>query len=123
MLIFLVLDSLWLGLVAARFYQSQIGFLMADTPNWLAAIIFYLLYPAALAYFVVEPGIHDKNTFRAAWRGAFFGFVAYATYDLTNLATLDRWPLLLTVVDLAWGTSLCAVTALLGVWAGRKWAR
>ena len=127
LVILLALDALWLGVIAPPFYQSQIGFLMAASPNWGAAGAFYLLFVAGLVVFVispgVSPGIEAGTPSRTAWRGAFFGLVAYATYDLTNLATLDRWPLLLTVVDMAWGTCLCAATALLGVWAGRKWAR
>jgi len=118
---FLALDALWLGLIAQPFYQAQIGFLMAENPNWLAAGAFYLLYVAGLVFFVVGPALRaGTSPARAALRGAFFGLVAYATYDLTNLATLDRWPLLVTVVDLAWGTLLGALTTLVAVWAGRR---
>ena len=120
LVILLALDALWLGVIAPSFYQAQIGFLMAASPNWSAAGAFYLLFVAGLVAFVISPGIEAGTPSRAAWRGAFFGLIAYATYDLTNLATLERWPLLLTVVDMAWGASLCAATALLGVWAGRK---
>ena len=120
LVILLALDALWLGVIAPPFYRSQIGFLMADSPNWGAAGVFYLLFVAGLVVFVIAPGLGAGAPSRAAWRGAFFGLVAYATYDLTNLATLARWPLLLTVVDMAWGTLLCAATAWLGVWAGRK---
>lgn len=117
--ILLALDALWLGVVAPPFYRSQIGFMMAANPNWGAAAAFYLLFVAGLVVFVIAPGLEGTLS-RAAWRGAFFGLVAYATYDLTNLATLERWPLLLTVVDMAWGAALCAATAWLGVWACRK---
>lgn len=115
---FLALDALWLGLVASQFYQSQIGFIMAETPNWLAAIAFYLLFIAGMVFFVTGPGIRAGNISQAAWRGAFFGLVTYATYDLTNLATLAGWPLLVTLIDLAWGTLLGAATAGVGVWLG-----
>ena len=108
------------GVIAPPFYRAQIGFLMAASPNWGAAGVFYLLFVAGLVVFVISPGIEAGAPSRAVWRGAFFGLIAYATYDLTNLATLDRWPLLLTVVDMAWGASLSAATAWLGVWAGRK---
>jgi uncharacterized membrane protein len=121
LLVFLAIDALWLGLVAPRFYQSQIGFLMAETPNWLAAGIFYLLYPVAVTYFVVEPGIREKGVQKAALNGAIFGLVAYATYDLTNLATIKDWPLLVTVIDLIWGTLLTAATSAASVWLGMKW--
>ncbi len=106
---FLVLDAIWLGLVAPSFYKSQIGHLMTDTPNFLAAGIFYLLYVVGMVVFVTGREGTLKETIL---RGAFFGFIAYATYDLTNLATLQGWPVLVTVVDLIWGTFLSATTAL-----------
>lgn len=120
LLIFLGFDAIWLGLVAPEFYRSQIGHLMAPTANLLAAGIFYLLYIAVLVYFVVEPALRVKKIKDAFLRGALFGLVAYATYDLTNLATLRDWPLLVTVVDLAWGTILTATTAGVSVWVAWK---
>lgn len=113
--IFLVLDSLWLGYIAPGFYRTQIGHLMADRPNLIAALLFYILYIAALVHFVVEPAVTHSNIKLAFWSGAFFGLVAYATYDLTNLATLRDWPVLLTVVDLVWGTILTGTTSMLCV--------
>lgn len=106
---FLVLDAIWLGLVAPSFYKSQIGHLMTDTPNFLAAGIFYLLYVVGMVVFVTGREGTLKETLL---HGAFFGFIAYATYDLTNLATLQGWPVLVTVVDLIWGTFLSTTTAL-----------
>ncbi len=118
--IFLGIDALWLGLVARGFYRSQIGHLMAETPDLYAAGIFYLLFVWALVYFVIEPALRIDSVREASIRGALFGLVTYATYDLTNLATLRDWPLLVTIVDLAWGTILAAGTATASVWAGRK---
>jgi len=118
--IFLGIDSVWLGLVAPKFYRSQIGHLMAETPNLPAAGLFYLLFVGALVYFIVEPGLGDEKMQTIILRGAFFGLVTYGTYDLTNLATLRDWPVLVTVVDLLWGTTLSAVTSALGAWLGRK---
>lgn len=124
LLVFLILDAVWLGLIAQPFYQAQIGFLLAKNPNWAAAGVFYLLYVAGLVFFVTEPAVRaGTSPARSALRGAFFGLVAYATYDLTNLATVDRWPLLLTAVDMAWGTLLGALTTLAAVWAGRRIAK
>ena len=120
-LVFLVLDALWLGLVAPRFYQSQIGFLMAKRPKWAAAGIFYLLFVAGLVVFCVSPGVQQSSLGWAAWRGALFGLVAYATYDLTNLATIEGWPLLVTAVDLVWGTALSTATTVLSVWLAKLW--
>jgi uncharacterized membrane protein len=110
---FLVLDALWLGLVAPAFYKAQIGHLMAANPNLLAAVLFYLLYVVGLVIFVTGREGTLKQT---VLRGAFFGLLCYATYDLTNLATLRDWPLLVTVVDLVWGTFASAVTALTAGW-------
>ena len=95
--IFLGIDSVWLGLVAPKFYRSQIGHLMAETPNLPAAGLFYLLFVGALVYFIVEPGLGDEKMKTIILRGAFFGLVTYGTYDLTNLATLRDWPVLVTV--------------------------
>lgn len=113
---FVVLDAFWLGLVAPKFYKSQIGFIMAENPNWAAAVVFYLLYIAGVVVFVTGRG---GTPTEAALRGALFGLVCYATYDLTNLATLEGWPILVTVVDLCWGTFLTAATAFSAVWLGR----
>lgn len=111
--VFLGIDLIWLGIVAQRFYQSQIGFLLAPKVNWPAAITFYLLYIVGLIYFAVRPGLVNNSWQTALLTGAFFGFITYATYDLTNLATLKDWPLLVTVVDLMWGTTLGASVATL----------
>lgn len=117
---FILLDALWLGLVAPGFYRSQIGFIMAESPNWGAAVLFYLLFIAGMVVFVTGPGTREGDVRKSALRGAFFGLVTYATYDLTNLATLAGWPLLMTVVDMAWGTFLGGITAAAAVWLGMK---
>jgi len=106
--VFFAIDMVWLGLVAKNFYRSQIGFLMTPNINWLAAIIFYLLFVAGLVLFVITPAIEKGSLTHALLFGALFGLIAYATYDLTNLATLKDWPLLVTIVDLAWGAVLAA---------------
>jgi uncharacterized membrane protein len=107
-----VLDGLWLGLVARGFYRQQLGFLMAETPNWAAAVVFYLVYTVGVTVFVVQPAVDASSLGTALWRGALFGLVAYATYDLTNMATVRGWPTLVTIVDLAWGMVLTAAVAL-----------
>lgn len=118
--IFLGVDAFWLGLVAPRFYRAQIGHLMAETPNLPAAGLFYLLFVGMLVYFVVGPAVSGEGRRIGLLRGALFGLVTYATYDLTNLATLRDWPLLVTVVDMAWGTALTALTSALSVWLAGK---
>ena len=106
--IFVAVDMVWLGLAAKNFYAKHIGFLMKANVNWAAAILFYLLFIAGLVAFVVTPAVEKGSWARALLFGALFGLITYATYDLTNLATLRDWPLLVTVVDLIWGTVLAA---------------
>ena len=106
--IFFGLDMIWLGVAAKNFYAKQIGFLMKANVNWAAAILFYLLFIAGLVVFVVAPAVERGSWLRALLFGALFGLTTYATYDLTNLATLKDWPLAVTVVDLIWGMVLAA---------------
>lgn len=111
--VFLVIDMIWLGLVAKGFYAKQIGFLMKTNINWTAAIIFYLIFIVGLVLFVITPAITNNSWQQALLLGALFGLITYATYDLTNLATLKNWPLLVTVVDLLWGTILAASVSII----------
>jgi len=101
-------DLIWLGVIARPFYQNQIGHLMRPTVNWAAAIVFYLVFVAGIVILVVWPAIERQSLAQALLLGALFGIVTYAAYDLTNLATLDRFPLTVAVVDLAWGAVLCS---------------
>jgi uncharacterized membrane protein len=112
---FIVFDLIWLGLIAKAFYRRELGGLMANPINLPAAILFYLILPAGLVIFAVQPSL--GNVSRAAQLGAMFGFFAYATYDLTNLATLKNWSAKLSMVDMAWGTVLSAMCAAAGAWA------
>jgi uncharacterized membrane protein len=106
--VFFAIDMVWLVLVARNFYQKQIGFLMKPDIGWFAAISFYLLFIAGLIVFVIAPAIEKNSWSHALISGAFFGLVTYATYDLTNLATLKDWPVLVTIIDLIWGSVLAA---------------
>lgn len=105
-LVFIVIDLIWLGLIAKDMYRNYIGFLMKPTPNWIAAIAFYLIFIFGLVYFVINPALASGDMKQVIINGLLFGFVTYATYDLTNLATLENWPVKLTIIDLIWGTSL-----------------
>jgi len=96
-----VLDGLWLGLVARDFYEAQLGPLLLDQPNWPVAILFYLVHAVGVVVFPVPLA---ATWISAALYGALFGFVVYAAYDITNLATLRGWPSAITLVDLAWGS-------------------
>jgi uncharacterized membrane protein len=111
--VFFVIDMAWLVLVAKKFYQEQIGFLMKPDINWFAAIIFYFLFIAGLVIFVISPAVEKHSWVHALIFGALFGLITYATYDLTNLATMKDWPLLVTVVDLIWGTVLASSISLI----------
>ena len=118
--VFFVIDMIWLGLVASGFYRAQIGFLMTPEVNWPPAIAFYLLFVIGLVFFVVSPALEKGSWVHALLAGALFGLIAYATYDLTNLATLKEWPLLLTLVDLAWGAVLAASVSVATFLIGRR---
>ena len=118
--VFLLIDLVWLGVVARDFYRSQIGSLMADPIVWWAAILFYLLLIAGIVFFAVMPAIDAGSWTKALLLGAAFGFFTYMTYDLTNLATLRGWPVLLAVVDIAWGTVLCGTVATVSYFIGTR---
>lgn len=108
---FLVVDGLWLTLIAKNFYAKHLGYLMAKNPNLLAAGLFYLIYVFAMVVLVVTPGLEKGSFWSTVLSGALFGLCCYATYDLTNLATVQNWPLIVTIVDLIWGTFLSATIA------------
>lgn len=110
--VFFAIDMVWLILVAKNFYRKQIGFLMKPDINWIAAIIFYLLFIVGLVTFVISPAVEKHSWVHAVLFGALFGLITYATYDLTNLATIKDWPLFVTIVDLAWGIVLSASVSL-----------
>ena len=117
--VFFIIDMLWIGFIAKDFYAKQIGSLLGPI-NWSAAIIFYLLYIIAIIVFAVAPALAQKSFITALTLGAFFGFIAYATYDLTNLATLKNWPLTVTLVDMLWGTVLTGAVASISYFIASK---
>ena len=118
--VFLIVDLTWLGLIAKDFYRSSIGHLMGDGFNIPAAIVFYLIYIAGIMMFAVNPAVDSGDWTRAAFLGAAVGFFCYATYDLTNMATLKDWPLGITIADIAWGTVLTAIVATSGYFAATR---
>lgn len=118
--VFFAIDMLWMGLVAKNFYRDQIGFLMKSDINWAAAIVFYLLFVVGLVLFVIAPALEKNSWTHALLFGALFGLITYATYDLTNLATLKDWPLMVTVVDLVWGAVLAASVSTASYFIARK---
>ena len=118
--VFFAIDMVWLGLVAKNFYRNQIGFLMKSELNWIAALIFYLLFIVGLVLFVIAPAIEKKSWMHALLFGALFGLITYATYDLSNLATIKDWPLLVTIVDLIWGATLAASVSIATYFIAQK---
>ena len=114
---FFAIDFVWLSTMTSRFYQPRLGGLLAKNPNFAAAVVFYLLYVVGVIALAVVPGVREGALVGALWRGALFGLLAYATYDLTNLATIEGWPLDLTFVDLVWGTVLTSAVSAVGYYA------
>lgn len=110
LVIFLVIDGLWLAFVAQNMFKQEIGSILGE-PRMIYALIFYAAYPLAIVVFALAPSLEAKNLTKAIMLGAFLGFIAYGTYELTNMATLKDWTLKLVVVDLIWGSFVTAITA------------
>ena len=119
--IFLAVDMIWLVFISRKFYAEKLGYLMRDPVNWAAALIFYAVFVVGILFFVISPALEKQSLGYAVLAGALFRLVTYATYDLTNLATIKDWPVIITVVDLAWGMTLSALVSLAGYFAIRKW--
>lgn len=109
--VFFAIDIVWLGFVAKDFYREQLGFIMATKTNWPAAVVFYLIFIGGLMFFAINPALAKDSIKYAFLVGGLFGFMTYATYDMTNLATLKDWPLVISIIDIIWGTLLNALTA------------
>lgn len=118
--IFLIIDAIWLGIVARGFYASRMGDLMLDYPRWGVAAIFYLAYVAGLVYFAISVGIAQDSVWVAALNGALFGFFCYLTYDATNLAVLKGYDPTVAIVDVLWGTVLSGTVAASTLFAMRS---
>lgn len=110
---FVLIDVVWLGLIAKNFYAQQLGFLMKNNANALAALIFYILFTFGILVFVVMPGLEKSIGYQVILYGALFGLVTYSAYDFSNLATLKNWPLAVTLIDLLWGTLLTSLVSAL----------
>lgn len=108
---FLVLDLAWLGLVAQGLYERLLGDLLAEQPNVAAAVAFYAIFLAGLVYFVIAPAVEEQSVRSALFRGAAFGLVTYATWDLTSLAVIDGFPAAIVPIDMAWGAVLAAAVS------------
>jgi uncharacterized membrane protein len=117
--VFFVIDMIWLGFVAKDFYRKHLGPMLSPKVNWAAALLFYLVFVAGLLIFVIRPALAQGEPLKALLLGGLFGLISYATYDLSNLATLKDWPVIVTIVDLAWGTALGGLVSLSGALLGR----
>ena len=109
--VFFLVDIVWLGFISKNLYKKYLGNLMAPNVNWTAAIIFYLLFISGLVFFVINPALAKDSLKYAILVGGFFGLITYSTYDLTNLSTLKDCPVNITIIDMIWGTFLNAATA------------
>ena len=112
----LLIDGLWLGVVARSFYSRQLGDLMLESPKLSIAAVFYVMYSAAVVILASAPAFRSGSLTDALLLGAILGFAAYGTYDITNMSTLKNWPTLMSFVDMAWGTALTTATAAVGFW-------
>jgi uncharacterized membrane protein len=118
--VFFGIDMVWLGLISKNFYSKHLGYLMAPNINWIAALLFYLLFIGGLVLFVISPALEKNSWMSALFMGIVFGLITYATYDLTNLATVKNWPLIVTVVDLLWGMTLSASVSVVSYFLAKK---
>jgi len=112
--VFFAIDMAWLGFIAKDLYRKLLGGFLSDKVNWTAAIIFYLLFIIGIFYFSILPAVEKNSVSKAILSGALFGIISYATYDLTNLATLKNWPLPIVFIDIAWGGLLTAMVSTAG---------
>jgi len=123
-IVFFLIDLVWIGVVARNFYAATIGHMLRDSVNWIAALMFYCIYIGGIVIFVVGPALNSgEGIRRAASMGALLGLFAYGTFDLTALALLKGWPVVVAVVDMAWGTLLTAGTAGGSVWIARTFLK
>ena len=116
---FITLDLAWVGVIARPFYQGYLGYLFTSNINWVVVILFYLLFSIGLLVFVIIPGQQSGSLHNTLVLAAFFGLVAYATYDLINLATIKDWPVLVTLIDMTWGALLSTLVSYVGFTVGR----
>jgi len=123
-IVFFLIDLVWIGVAAQDFYAATIGGLLRDSVNWPAALMFYVIYIGGVVFFVLAPALKNGSGIRlTALKGGLLGLFAYGTFDLTALALLDGWPVIVTVVDMVWGTVLTAATAGGSLWMTRTFLK
>lgn len=120
-LVFFVVDLLWLGVIAKDLYRKYLGHLMRPSPLWSVAIVFYLLFNIGLVVFVVYPAVQKGSLSYALIYGAFFGFITYMTYELTNWAVIKDWPWEIVIIDIVWGMVLSTLVGTGAYLIGKNW--
>jgi len=117
---FFALDMVWLGVISKNYYKEKLGFILSENPNWAAAIVFYLLFIAGIIYFAINPGLKANDWQVALLNGAILGALCYATYDLTNMATIAKWPIEIVIIDIIWGMVLTGSVSVITYFAVAK---
>jgi uncharacterized membrane protein len=112
--VFFIVDMAWLGLIAKDLYKKYLGDFLSEQVNWTAAVVFYLLFIVGVFIFAIMPAVEKNSLASAITLGALFGFFTYATYDLTNLATLKNWPITIVFIDIIWGSVLTGIVSTAG---------
>lgn len=118
--IFFATDMVWLGFIARNLYREKLGFILSDKVNWAAAVVFYLIYIGGILFFAINPALQTQNWQTALLNGVVLGMLCYATYDLTNMATIANWPLSIVVIDIVWGVVLTGSVSLLTFFVATK---
>jgi len=117
---FFAIDMVWLGVISKNYYKQKLGFILSPDPNWAAAIIFYLLFIAGIIYFAINPGLKANDWQVALVNGALLGAMCYATYDLTNMATIAKWLIEIVIIDIIWGMVLTGSVSVITYFAVEK---
>ena len=119
-LIFLIVDSIWLSFTVKLLYRPALGSLIIEKPVMWAAILFYIVYSIGLAFIILGPALVNNSVFQALWMGALFGFVAYGTYNLTNMAVITNWSPKIVLIDMLWGGFLTGFSCMLGIFISKS---
>ena len=119
-IIFLIIDIIWLSIMVKHFYRPNLGLLLTDKPVMWAAISFYFIYVLGLSIIILQPALNNDSVFQAFWTGLIFGIVAYGTYNLTNMATINNWSAKVVFVDIAWGGFLTGSSSSIGIYLAKK---
>lgn len=117
---FLLIDMVWIGFFANSFYRERLGYLLSETPNILAAAVFYLIFNAGLVFFAVRPGLKTNKILPGILKSALYGLITYGTYDLTNLALIKDWPISVTIVDMIWGVLISITVGAMSINFGKR---